>query len=150
MTAGEDQLQALVGHGVVLLEGFRLRPGGLCVERGQPLAQGALAAEAVDREVAGRGDDPPERRCGHAVGRPARGGAAERLLHRVLGQVRISEAAHERRHRASPVLAERGGGRLGGAYRSTNGRTSMHPWRAVGICPAASMASSIDSHSTTK
>ena len=36
------------------------------------------------------------------------------------------------------------------AFSSTNGRTSMDPCRAVGICPAASMAASIHSHSTTK
>ncbi len=150
MAAGEDQLEAVVGHGVVLLLRVGVGAGGSAASGGQALAQRPLAAEAVDRDVAGRGDDPAERRAGHAVGRPPRGRAAERLLHRLLGQVRISEAAHERRHRAPPVLAERGGGRLGAAYRSTNGRTSMHPCRAVGICPAASIASSIDSHSTTK
>ena len=51
---------------------------------------------------------------------------------------------------AAPLLAEGGRRRLGGAHRSTSGRTSIDPYRAVGIAPRASIASSIVSHSTTK
>ena len=91
-----------------------------------------------------------ERGVRDAVGRPARGRTGERLLHGLLGQVGIAEAAHERRHRPAPVLAEGGRRRLGRAYRSTSGRTSIDPCRAPGSAPAASIASSIVSHSITK
>ncbi len=115
VAAGEDQLQSVVGHGVLLLERVRVGPGGLRRERREPLAQRPLAAEAVDGDVPGRGDDPAERRARRTVDRPPGSRPPERLLHRLLGQVGVAEAAHERRDRASPVLAERGGGRLGRA-----------------------------------
>ncbi len=149
MTAGEDQLESVIGHCIVLCGEVRVDIGRVGQPR-QPLAQRALAAEAVDRDVAGRGDDPPQRRVRDAVGRPARGRTRERLLHGLLGQIGIAEAAHQRRHGPAPVLAEGGRRRLGRAYRSTNGRTSIDPCLAPGMRAALSIASSIVSHSITK
>jgi len=91
VAAGEDQLESFVlDHGVVELvhhvhDGLRYR------QQLDLLGQGALAADSVDRPVAGRRHQPRtgvdwKSRCGPALGRDR-----ERLLRRFLGLVEVTE-----------------------------------------------------------
>ena len=103
MAAREDQLQPLVGkrrllhlvlHGLGHLEQARL------------LGERAVAAQAVDRAVAG-GDRQPGARIGRrAVARPALGGDRERLLSGLLGEVEVAEEADQAGEDAAPLVAE--------------------------------------------
>src|SRR5688572_22141948 len=103
VAAGEDQSQPVVAHGTLLDElvaGVQQRRLGVAV-----LAQG-LATQAVDRPVAGSGDDPPRRAGRHAVGGPARARDHERVLDRLLGDVDVAEAADQDRHGSAVLLTE--------------------------------------------
>jgi len=82
VTAREDQAQPLVRDRLVLLH--RL----LHVKRGEQLrlaAQVLLAANAIDRAVAGGRQQPRAGVLGRAVAGPALERSGEGLLHRVLG-----------------------------------------------------------------
>ena len=84
MAAGEDQAQSVVLHGTLLdrlAVDAHQRGLGVLV-----LAEG-LAAQPVDRPVAGGGDDPPGRARGQPGGRPAPDRLGERVLDRLLGDV---------------------------------------------------------------
>ena len=70
------------------------------------LPEDALAANAVDCPVAGRGDDPGARVPRQAVARPALECRGERVLHRVLGELEVSEDACEDRDGMTPLLPE--------------------------------------------
>src|SRR4051812_26462557 len=105
MAAGEDHAEALVRDRVHVLLLVRRQLG----EPGQQLRlarERLFAADAVDRAVARRGEDPGTgiRRC--PVTGPARDRGRERLLQRVLGDVEIAEDARQDRERPSPLLAE--------------------------------------------
>src|SRR6266540_491112 len=103
MTAGEDELESLVwkcrlDHAV--LHTLRhLEQAGL---RGQ----GAVAADAVDREVARRGRQPGARVGGLTVARPALCGDREGALCGLLGEVEVAEEADQGCEDASPLVAE--------------------------------------------
>src|SRR5581483_8421738 len=126
MTAGEDQLEALVGNRRLLVLRELLGSGQELRLAGERL----VAADAVDRAVARRRDDPGSRVGREAVSRPPFGGAKERLLYRVLGEIEIAEDAAEDRDRARTLVAV-GAGQLlyeaTSASRITTGRTSMRP-----------------------
>ena len=108
VTAGEDQAQPIVVHGVVLPTGGldRLVAG---MEQGRlrvPVGARRLAAEAIDGAVAGGGDDPPRRAGRQPRLRPARGRRRERVLDGVLGHADVAEDAGQHGHRAAVLLAE--------------------------------------------
>jgi hypothetical protein len=119
VAAGEDEGKPLVGnraHVVLLL--YQL-DGGEPLER-RPLR---LAAQPVDRAVAGGGDDPGAGIRRDAVAGPALRGDRERLLDGVLGEVEVAEPADQDRDRTPELLPE------GLLYSSqtTTGRTSIDP-----------------------
>ena len=70
-----------------------------------------LAAQPVDRAVAGGGDDPGAGVRRDAVAGPALRGDRERLLDGVLGEVEVAERADQDRDRAPELLPERLGDR---------------------------------------
>jgi hypothetical protein len=104
VAAGEDQLQALVGkcRGVI----HRVLRGRRNVEQPRLRRQRLLAADAVDRPVARRRDQPCALVRGLAVTRPALGRQRERLLSGFLGEVEVAEEADQVRENATPVLLE--------------------------------------------
>ena len=126
VAAGKDQLEPFVGNDCLLVLRELLGAGkelGLARER-------LLAADAVDRPVARRGHYPRARIRGDAVTRPSLGGSDEGVLHRVLGEVEVTEDAAEDRDRASALVAVGAAELLyeaTSASRMTMGRTSMWP-----------------------
>ena len=151
MTACEDQAEALVGNGRLLVHlVVRRRALEPRQQLGLPL-QGPLAAEPVDRPVARGGHEPGSGICRDAVPRPALERDRNRLLKGVLGEVEVAEDADQGREDASVLLAKELLERryaLTWASRITIGRTSTWPKRADGIFAAHSIASSSDSVST--
>jgi hypothetical protein len=77
----------------------RFEQGGLRRER-------AVAADPVDRAVAGRGHEPGPRIVGRPVARPALGGERERLLGGFLGEVEVAEEADQGGEDSAPLVAE--------------------------------------------
>jgi hypothetical protein len=123
------------------------RGWGLCV----PVIAEPLPAKAVDRPVAGRGDDPSRRARWQSGGRPPPDRRGERVLDRLLGDVDVTEDADQDGHRATVLLAEhtldlRGGQGRHAGYQpsgsSWNGRTSTGCVHArVALRPHASAES---------
>ncbi len=141
VAAGEDELQALVGEARVFalfVHGVRhLQQSGL---RGQR----AVAADAVDREVAAGRDQPGARVGGLALARPALGGDGEGGLGGFLGEVDVAEEADQGGEDPSPLAAEDALDQ-----RATTGRTSIAPpRRAAGMRAAISRAPSRSSASS--
>jgi hypothetical protein len=66
----------------------------------------SLAAEAVDRSIAGSDRDPAARVRRQAVARPCAQGDGERLLDCVLGEVDVAEGADQGGDRSAGLLAE--------------------------------------------
>ena len=141
MAAGEDEAEAFVGDRSVV---HRLRVAR--DEQLRLLAQGALAADPVDRAVACDGHEPAGGIGGHAVGGPPLEGDGDGLLKGVLGEVEVAEDVDQGREDASVLLAEelleRASYAPTSAVRETTGRTSMCPMRADGSFAAHSSASS--------
>ena len=79
-----------------------MQQGGL----GVPVRAGCLPAEAVNRAVAGGGDDPAGRARGQAGGRPSLHRHGERVLDRLLGDVDVAEVAGQHGDRTAVLLAE--------------------------------------------
>jgi hypothetical protein len=104
VATGEDELEPLVGEGRLLVHGVPHRLGHL--QQAGLRGQRAVAADAVDRAVAHRRDQPRGRVGRRAVARPALGGDRERLLRGFLGDVEVAEEADERSEDAAPLLAE--------------------------------------------
>ena len=126
VAAGEDQLESLVGdHGLLVVREL-LGPR----EQLRLARQRLLAADPVDRRVAGRRDDPGAGIARRSVARPALRRADEGVLHRVLGEIEVTEDAAEDRDRAGTLVAVGAGDLLydaTSASRITIGRTSMWP-----------------------
>jgi len=103
MAAGKNQAQAIIRHSV-FLDRFRrcLQKNGLRMA----IVAGALAAQAIDRAVAGRRDNPAGRARRHAIGRPALHRNRERILDRFFSDVDVAEGADQDRDRLAVVLAE--------------------------------------------
>ena len=153
VAAREDQPQPVVGDPahVRLVSSERLERLH-DAELRRLLTQRPLTPEPVDRAVARGRRDP---RAG-VVGDPALGpdphGLCERLLHRVLGEVEISQDPDQGRDRSTLLAPEQavddGGGR--GPYddgrpsssKSMTGRISTEPSSPTGIFALASIASS--------
>ena len=144
VAAGEDERQAFVGDGRVLHVGLlgleRLEPGEQLALTGER----AVAADPLDGAVAGGGDDP-----GAGVGRqpvppPPLHCDCKRVLNGLLREVEIAERARQDGERAAELLPEDCRYRIYAASSSciATGRTSIVPWRAVGIRAAQSIASS--------
>src|SRR3954471_21516038 len=113
-----------------------MQQGGL----GVAIVARRLAAQAVDRPVARRRDDPARRAGRHPVGRPAHDRLGERVLHRVLGDRDVAEDADEDGHGAAVLLAE---DTLDvGQCSSKKGRTSIGSVVAPAIRPPPPSASS--------
>jgi len=66
----------------------------------------SLAAEAVDRSIAGSGRDPAARVGRQAVARPCAQRDRKRLLDRILGEVDVAEGADQGGDRSAGLLAE--------------------------------------------
>jgi hypothetical protein len=103
MTAGEDELQALVGERRlvhrVLHRLWHLEKPGLA-------KQGAVAIDPVDGTVPGRRREPRAGSAGDAVARPPLGRNGERLLGGFLGEVEVAEEADQVGEDAAPLVAE--------------------------------------------
>src|SRR6266550_2138401 len=145
MTAGEDELESLVGERRRVHRVLRclrhLEQAGL---RGQR----AVAADAVDGSVARRRHQPGARVRGKPVSGPALRGDRECLLRGFLGEVEVAEEADERSENTSPLVAE---DLVEDRYHSTIGRTSTAPpRRAAGIREANSIAASRSPASNTR
>jgi hypothetical protein len=145
MAAGEDELEPLVGKRRLV---HVVLPGLWDVEQADLGGQRAIAADAVDRPVARRDQQPGPGLGGRSVARPALGGDRERLLSGLLGEVEVAEEADQPGQDTPPVVAE---GLLENGYRSTIGRTSTAPpMRAAGIREASSIAASRSSASKNR
>ena len=106
MAAGEQQLQPFVGkHGIVQLIHLGL-PSLLRGEQAGLPGQRLLAADAVDRPVARRRDQPRSRVGWGPLARPAGGGDRESLLGGFLGEVEVAEETDQRGEDTPPVLPE--------------------------------------------
>jgi len=103
VAACEDQAQAVVAHGALL---GRFVAGVEQQGLGVPIVAGRLAAQTVDRPVAGGGDDPPRRARWKSGRRPPPQGRGERVLDRLLGEVDVTEDADQDGHRAAVLGAE--------------------------------------------
>jgi hypothetical protein len=104
VTAREQQLQALVGEGArghrFVLNGLgKLEQARLCGER-------AIAADAIDRAIARRRDQPSAWCRRKALARPTLGGCGEGFLSCFLGEVEVAEEADQRRQDATPLVCK--------------------------------------------
>jgi hypothetical protein len=145
MTAGEDELQALVadGHGLfdLVLDGLRR------IEQPRLGGERALSPDAVDRAIAGGRDEPGDGVVGSAVARPALGGDGEGVLGGLLGEVEVAEEADQGGQHTAPLVAEDVVDQL--RRPSRKGRTSTEPpRRTAGILPAIASATSRSSASS--
>jgi hypothetical protein len=104
MAAGEDELQPLVGDRRLGHPFDRVRRG--LRELTGLLGQDAAAADAVDRPVSRRGDEPGAWVRRRSVAGPALGGDRERLLSGLLGEVEVAEEADQVGEDTSPLVAE--------------------------------------------
>lgn len=153
VTAGEDQAEHVVfdsdlGRSIIAAQ--FLEPGNLV---GALSSQRAFA-ELVDRLVAGGPHQPRARRIGDAVARPLNERRFERGLQGILGEIHVSQGAHQAREHPPVVSAKAvsdfaldahpGRVRFGCDYMSKImiGRTSIVPVVADGIFAAIAVASS--------
>jgi hypothetical protein len=103
VTAGEDEPQPFVLHRSLfgrLICGVQQE--GLRV----PVLAGCFTAEAIDRSVAGGGDDPAGGAWRDTPVRPSFDRLGERVLDRLLGDVDVTESADQDSNRSSIFLAE--------------------------------------------
>jgi hypothetical protein len=104
----EDQPQPVVGQlvglGELLLVGAAQRLE--CLELGTLGVKGALAAQPIDRPIAGDARDPGAGVVGDAVARPALERDGERVLDGLLGGVEVAEDADQGRDRPPGLLPE--------------------------------------------
>jgi len=70
------------------------------------IAARALTAQAIDRAIARRGDDPASRARRYAIGRPALQRNRERILDCFFGDINVAEGANQDRDRLAVVLAK--------------------------------------------
>ena len=103
VAAREDQAQPIVAHGVLL---DRLAAGMQEDRLRVPILARRLATDAVDRLVAGSGDDPTCRARRQSAGRPRAHRRGKRILHGVLGHVDVADDTHQDRHGATILGTE--------------------------------------------
>src|SRR6266540_4155553 len=112
------------------------------------LGQRLIAADAVDRPVTRRRDQPCSGAGGRPIAWPPGSGDREGLLRRFLGEIEVAEEADQRSEDTSPLVAE---DLVEDRYHSTIGRTSTAPpRRAAGIREASSIAASRSSASNRR
>jgi hypothetical protein len=110
VATGEDQPEAVVGHGgLVDRVVVAIRDGRDRLELGQLVGVATVAAQAVDRAVTGGRRDPRARVARRAVARPAGECELEGVLNGVLGEVEVAEDADQGRDRAPGLVPERAG-----------------------------------------
>jgi hypothetical protein len=78
----------------------------LHLEQSRLRRQRAIAADAVDCAIPGRGHEPRTGVGGRPVSGPALGRDRERLLGRFLGEIEVAEEADQAREDAAPLIAE--------------------------------------------
>jgi hypothetical protein len=109
MAAGENELEPVVRQFVVVAGGCR---GFTAVQRVGDVSLGRVesraAADRVDCLETRGGDQPGARVRWPALDRPALQGGAERVVHRILGQVEAAEQADERGADATGLCAING------------------------------------------
>lgn len=163
VSAGEVQLQALVGHVAAGHGGGRVvRPIRIHLQDGQPGGVGLIPPEPVDGLAPRRRQQPGPRLGRHAPDGPVHQRRFDRLAGHVLGQVEVAEAVHEGGEQPPPLLPEhrfdgcvdpRAGARpvrRGHCPKSAIGRTTTDPPpRAPGQRAAQSSATSRSGTSTT-
>ena len=103
MTAGEDELQALVWkrgrvHRHLSTIAFDEQTGLGC--------EGQVAADAVRGPVSSRPHQPSTRMAGDAVAWPPVGRDGERLLGGFLGHVEVAEEANQSGQDTAPLVAK--------------------------------------------
>src|SRR5215218_11013249 len=144
MAAGEDEAQSFVKP-----TAFRIHVRLRDLESREQLGlarECAVAADAVDRPIARRRQQPGAGAVRHSLDRPALECDGDGVLKGVLGEVEVAEDADQACENAPPLGAEDA---LELVQCSTTGLTSMAPpLRAAGIFAANAIASSRLSHST--
>ena len=147
MAAGEDQPQAVVRELIVpTLRIVRRAERLQALEDGPLLEQRALAAQAIDRLVAGDAGDPGAGVVRRAVARPALEGHHERLLHRLLGEVEVAQHADQRRDRPSRLVPEQAvddGDRIGRGLAGPGRRAAGRSYEASAFASAGSKPNSL-------
>ena len=103
MTAGEDELQALVGKGGDLHSGLGTIGRDEQAELGR---ENLIAANAIDGSVPCRPHQPGARVAGDALPRPSLGGDREGLLSGLLRELKVTEEADQGGQYAAPFLTE--------------------------------------------
>lgn len=122
VTAGEDELEALVGkrrrgHWRLIRHG--------CGEQAELRGENPVPANAVGGPIPSRPHQPGARVAGNPAVPPAIGGYGERLLGGLLGEVEVAEEADQGGQDAAPLLAE---DLVEGRYQYTSeGRISTAP-----------------------
>ena len=103
MTAGEDELEPLVGNRRLIhavLHGLRH------VEQADLRRERAIAADPIDRTIARSGHEPGARVGRSSVTRPALGCEREGFLGGLLGEIEVAEEADQAGQDAAPLVAE--------------------------------------------
>src|SRR6266545_3463643 len=103
MTAGEDELESLVGKRRRV---HRVLPCLRHLEQAGLRGQRAIAADAVDGTVARRRHQPGARERGDPVTRPALRSDREGLLRGFFGEVEVAEEANQGSKDTPPLVAE--------------------------------------------
>src|SRR6188472_963333 len=104
MTTGEDQAEALVGDFVDIVNQGRKRPellGLFCLHRSE-----AVASQAINCAVPGRGDDPRRRIIRDAARRPSAERLFEGVLDSLLSQVEAAGRTDKGGDRPPRLMAE--------------------------------------------
>ena len=70
------------------------------------IAARALPAQAIDRAIARRSDNPAGRARRHTIGRPALQRNRERILDRFFSDINVAEGANQDRDRLAVVFAK--------------------------------------------
>ena len=105
--AGWQQVKSSSRRSSGIARVLHLVLGGLGhLEQPGLLGEGAVAADPVDRPVAGRRHQPGARVVRRPIARPALGGDREGLLSGLLGEVEVAEEADQVGEDAAPLVAE--------------------------------------------
>ncbi len=92
MAAGEDESQLVVRHGAHLLRlGLHMQQRSLFVA----VFAASLTPQPIDRAVARRRENPAGRTRWHSLADPPLGRDDEGVLHCILGDVDVTEEAHQ-------------------------------------------------------
>jgi hypothetical protein len=107
VATGEDETKPVILHGLHLLgHGRIVVAGGEHRHLAEQFPSARLAAQAVDGAVAGGRRDPPARVGRQTLARPLVQGDGEGLLHRILGDVDVTEDTDQGSHRSARLLPE--------------------------------------------